>query len=110
MFSITKEKREQLLRLIEEWMGDQMREETTSSQVSEERNVEELARLTDLPSEKTKGVFTVKELSDYLCVSLDSIYAMVREKQIPFVRIRRRILFYRDSIDNWLKLNGNPSV
>nr|WP_261306273.1 excisionase family DNA-binding protein [Paenibacillus andongensis] len=51
-------------------------------------------------------MFTVKELSSYLCVSQDCIYAMVREKQIPYVRVRRRILFHRDSIDSWLKTTG----
>ncbi|WP_373231957.1 helix-turn-helix domain-containing protein [Cohnella sp.] len=49
-----------------------------------------------------KAVFSVSELSDYLGVSADCIYTMVREKQIPFVRIRRRILFYRESINSWI--------
>jgi excisionase family DNA binding protein len=52
-----------------------------------------------------KSVFSVSELSDYLGVSTDSIYTMVREKQIPFVRIRRRILFYRDAINSWINSN-----
>lgn len=52
-----------------------------------------------------KPVFSVSELSDYLGVSTDSIYTMVREKQIPFVRIRRRILFYRDLINSWINTN-----
>jgi excisionase family DNA binding protein len=49
-----------------------------------------------------KAVFSVTELSEFLGVSTDCIYAMVRENQIPFVRIRRRILFYRDSINSWI--------
>lgn len=49
-----------------------------------------------------KAVFSVSELSDYLGVSTDCIYTMVRENQIPFVRVRRRILFYRDSITSWI--------
>ncbi|NOU94905.1 helix-turn-helix domain-containing protein [Paenibacillus sp. LMG 31456] len=51
---------------------------------------------------QVKAVFSVSELSDYLGVSTDCIYTMVRENQIPFVRIRRRILFYRDSINSWI--------
>ncbi|MBX4150744.1 helix-turn-helix domain-containing protein [Paenibacillus lautus] len=43
------------------------------------------------------------ELSCYLGVSTDSIYTMVREKQIPHMRIRRRILFHRDAIDLWIQ-------
>nr|WP_280789101.1 excisionase family DNA-binding protein [Paenibacillus sp. PastF-3] len=52
-----------------------------------------------------KAVFSVTELSDYLGVSSDCIYTMVRENQIPFVRVRRRILFYRDSINSWIHTN-----
>ncbi|MFC5530418.1 helix-turn-helix domain-containing protein [Cohnella yongneupensis] len=54
---------------------------------------------------ETRAVFSVSELSDYLGVSTDSIYTMVRENQIPFVRIRRRILFNRDSINSWILTN-----
>nr|WP_090716876.1 excisionase family DNA-binding protein [Paenibacillus typhae] len=56
-----------------------------------------------------KAVFSVLELSDYLGVSSDCIYTMVRENQIPFVRVRRRILFYRDSINSWIHANSPDS-
>ncbi|MGG6311881.1 excisionase family DNA-binding protein [Paenibacillus macerans] len=56
-----------------------------------------------------KAVFSVLELSNYLGVSTDSIYTMVRENQIPFVRIRRRILFNRDSINSWIHANTPKS-
>ncbi|WP_405174037.1 excisionase family DNA-binding protein [Paenibacillus sp. FSL H8-0260] len=52
-----------------------------------------------------KAVFSVSELSDYLGVSTDCIYTMVRENQIPFIKVRRRILFYRDSINSWIHTN-----
>jgi excisionase family DNA binding protein len=38
-------------------------------------------------------VLIVRELAGFLRVSTDSVYAMVREKQIPYFRVRRRILF-----------------
>lgn len=47
--------------------------------------------------------FSVSELATYLNVSTDCIYTMVREKQIPHVRIRRRIIFVKDIIDEWLR-------
>jgi len=52
-----------------------------------------------------KAVFSVSELAVYLGVSTDCIYTMVRENQIPFVRIRRRILFHRESINSWIHTN-----
>ncbi|WP_343222809.1 helix-turn-helix domain-containing protein [Paenibacillus agaridevorans] len=56
-----------------------------------------------------KVMFSVLELSEYLGVSTDSIYTMVRENQIPFVRIRRRILFYRESINAWICSNTSKN-
>lgn len=47
-------------------------------------------------------IYTVSEIAKYLNVSTDSIYAMVRDKQIPHVRIRRRIIFPMDRIEEWL--------
>ncbi len=48
-------------------------------------------------------VYSVKEMAQLLGVSMDSIYSMVRENQIPFIRVRRRILFHKEVIDQWLR-------
>jgi len=48
-------------------------------------------------------MMTVNELSEQIGVSTDSIYAMVRENQIPYIRIRRRILFHKEMIEKWLR-------
>ncbi|WP_192715210.1 helix-turn-helix domain-containing protein [Paenibacillus sp. OAE614] len=50
-----------------------------------------------------KITYSVAELSELLGVSPDSIYTMVREKQIPFLRIRRRIIFHKETIEEWLR-------
>ncbi|NGM83950.1 helix-turn-helix domain-containing protein [Paenibacillus sp. 7124] len=47
-------------------------------------------------------VYSVSELAEYLKVSTDSIYTMVREKQIPHVRVRKRIIFPMNMIEEWL--------
>jgi excisionase family DNA binding protein len=44
---------------------------------------------------------TANELAEYLGVSKDLVYGMVREKTVPFIRIGRRVLFKKDSIDRW---------
>jgi len=49
-----------------------------------------------------KKILTVSELASYLQVSTDSIYAMVREKQIPHIRVLRRILFNTELIEEWI--------
>lgn len=57
-----------------------------------------------------KQIVTVNELASYLQVSTDSIYAMVREKQIPHIRVRRRILFSMDMIEEWMRSKAHLSV
>ncbi|KRE50707.1 hypothetical protein ASG85_20505 [Paenibacillus sp. Soil724D2] len=57
---------------------------------------------TQQKNDSVKSVFSVLELSHYLGVSTDCIYAMVRESQIPYIRIRRRILFHKEAIDVWI--------
>jgi excisionase family DNA binding protein len=47
--------------------------------------------------------YSVSDIATYLNVSTDCIYTMVRENQIPHVRIRRRIIFVKDIIDEWLR-------
>ena len=45
---------------------------------------------------------TVLEAASYLGVSDDTIYEMVRRKEIPHFRMRRRILFRRNTLDAWM--------
>lgn len=44
----------------------------------------------------------VKETAEYLGISKDSLYALVREKGVPCVRVGRRILFRKETIDRWM--------
>jgi excisionase family DNA binding protein len=45
----------------------------------------------------------VQGVAEYLGVHPDTIYNMVREKQIPHFRVRRRILFSVETIDAWIR-------
>lgn len=47
--------------------------------------------------------FTVQQVADYLGVHTDTIYAMVRQKQIPHFRLRRRIMFSKSAIHAWIR-------
>jgi len=46
--------------------------------------------------------FTPKDVAEYLGVCTDTIYTMVRRGEIPHFRLRRRIMFSKDSIDKWI--------
>jgi excisionase family DNA binding protein len=50
-----------------------------------------------------RKTMNVQEVAEYLGVHQDTIYTMVRQKQIPHFRIRRRILFNQVSIDAWIE-------
>ncbi|MEC1155674.1 helix-turn-helix domain-containing protein [Cytobacillus horneckiae] len=57
-----------------------------------------------------RKTLTVHEVADYIGVSIDTIYTMVREKQIPHVRVRRRIFFSIETIDSWMKDQEQKSL
>lgn len=49
-----------------------------------------------------RTTITVYETAEYLGLSVDMIYKLVRGNRIPHIRIGRRILFKVESIDQWL--------
>lgn len=50
-----------------------------------------------------RTTITVSEAAAYLGVHTDTIYAMVRERQLPHVRVRRRIFFRTHALDDWMR-------
>lgn len=51
----------------------------------------------------SKVTLDVKEVAELVGVSTACIYNAVRENQIPFVRVRKRVLFHKDVVEGWLK-------
>ncbi|GED63916.1 helix-turn-helix domain-containing protein [Lysinibacillus fusiformis] len=49
-----------------------------------------------------KMTMTVDEIAEKLQVSTTTIYTMVRQNEIPHIKVRGRILFYRPTIEKWL--------
>lgn len=45
---------------------------------------------------------TVQETADFLGVHRDTIYSMVRQKQIPHFRVRSRIFFTKSTLESWI--------
>lgn len=50
-----------------------------------------------------KEVFNVKQIADYTGLGTTTVYSLVREGKIPHRRVRSRILFFKEAIDEWLK-------
>ncbi|MCP3026644.1 helix-turn-helix domain-containing protein [Halobacillus sp. A5] len=45
----------------------------------------------------------VKQAADYLGVCTDTIYTMVKQKEIPHFRLRRRIMFSEEALNDWIR-------
>ncbi len=50
-----------------------------------------------------KNICDIKELSQYLKISIPEIRKLVREKKIPNFRLGNRIKFDLNKIDKWLE-------
>lgn len=48
-------------------------------------------------------LMTVDELSAFLKISKPGIYRMIRSREVPFIRIGRRLRFSKSEIDQWLQ-------
>lgn len=44
----------------------------------------------------------VKDAANYIGVSIDTIYSMVRGNEIPYIRVRRRIFFRVSALNDWM--------
>lgn len=54
-----------------------------------------------------KITLTVEEVSGLIGVGKTTIYAMVRQNEIPHKKVRGKILFHRPTIENWLITDTN---
>lgn len=50
-----------------------------------------------------KLTLNAQEVADIVGLSIDTIYKMTRQKEIPHVQFGRRVLYRRESIEQWLK-------
>jgi len=57
-----------------------------------------------------RETLTVKEVASYLRVHTDMIYALVKQKQIPYLRLGNRILFTKVSIHSWIQDQEEKSL
>ncbi|EWG12715.1 excisionase [Cytobacillus firmus DS1] len=57
-----------------------------------------------------RKTLTAQEVAEYIGVHPDTIYTMVREKQIPHFRVRRRIFFSMETINAWMRDQEQKSL
>lgn len=49
-----------------------------------------------------KITLSVSETAELLGVSVSTIYVMARLNEIPHKKVRGRVLFHRQTVENWL--------
>lgn len=57
-----------------------------------------------------RKTLTAQEAADYIGIHKETIYIMARKKEIPHIRIRRRVFFSKDSLDRWMQNLEQESV
>ncbi len=63
-----------------------------------------------LPGVLTKRTMTVKELATYTGLKVQRIYSLTHTRAIPFIKIRRTVIFDYVEIDKWLNDRRHPAV
>jgi excisionase family DNA binding protein len=58
--------------------------------------------------ERLKEVMTLREASQYLGISPDTLYKYVGEKSIPAFKLGNRWRFKRDLLDRWMERKSEP--
>ena len=55
-----------------------------------------------------KRLLTIKEASEYLGITENALYCMVYRRQIPFVKIGKRLRFDKIDLDKWIEKHTIP--
>ncbi|OKL35380.1 hypothetical protein BLL40_15785 [Domibacillus mangrovi] len=50
-----------------------------------------------------RQTMNAQETAAYLGVSKDLVYSMVKARELPFVKIGRRILFRKEALERWMQ-------
>jgi len=51
----------------------------------------------------TRKLLTVKDVSGYTGLAPDTIYTMVNQRRIPYVKVGRLVKFDMELLDQWIK-------
>jgi excisionase family DNA binding protein len=62
-----------------------------------------LAELSDKVKPRPPRPFTVEETSEYLSIPISSLYQLTSKKKIPFFKRGKKLYFYQDQLDAWIK-------
>jgi len=62
-----------------------------------------LKRNTESTEAITRRLFTISEVAQYTGLSVDTLYTMVSQRRIPYVKAGRLVKFDLKAIDTWIE-------
>ena len=54
----------------------------------------------------TRRLINIQDVAEYTGLSVHTLYAMVSQRRIPFVKMGRRTMFDREELDRWIAKNS----
>lgn len=51
---------------------------------------------------ETKNMMNMVELTEYLRISESTVRKLISNRDIPFIRIYKKLFFKKEAIDNWI--------
>jgi excisionase family DNA binding protein len=57
-----------------------------------------------------KNLIDPKGLSEYLKISIETVYAWTSQKRIPYIKVGRLVRFDLDEIAKWLEKNKRSEL
>ncbi len=57
-----------------------------------------------------KLVYTPKEVTKILNIGLNKVYELIYQKQIPFIRVGRKILVPKQALENWINACSGVAI
>jgi len=50
-----------------------------------------------------KELFTKQETTEYLRISMNTLYRLMKSGELPYIKLERRVLFKKDDIDRFIE-------
>ncbi|MBA7577292.1 hypothetical protein ES708_19139 [subsurface metagenome] len=85
-------KLDRVIMLLEKLLGDTCQQSTRSASVP--------------VGSPSKHMTTVKQIAEYLNISVSTVYGMVSARRIPFLKIGSRVLFDLGAAKRWISRNS----
>jgi len=66
--------------------------------------------MNEIPFVKAESLWTVADLAQFLKISPNAAYKLVERRQVPHIRLNRKVLFDPQTIRNWLNQHSVKSA